>query len=91
MFFLKKVRFIQLNGAQSIVVVSFWLKAGRQNLTVMALDWSLLIARVKFVRWPTSVLRIPNDTPNSRPHSEFQNLTPNSKSSLRILKPHSKF
>ena len=38
------------------------------------------------LRWPTSALRIPNDTPNSKPHSEFFNFTPNSKTSLRILK-----
>ena len=43
------------------------------------------------VRWPTSALRIPNDTPNPKPHSEFLNLTPNCKNSLRILKTHSKF
>ena len=46
---------------------------------------------VSSVRWPTSALRIPNDTPNSKPYSEFLNLTPNSKSSLRIQKSHSEF
>ena len=49
------------------------------------------VSVVCLVRWPTSALRIPNDTPNSKPHSEFQNLTPNSKTSLRIPKSHSEF
>ena len=43
------------------------------------------------LRWPTSALHMPNDTPNFKPYSEFLNLTPNSKISLRILEPHSKF
>ena len=43
------------------------------------------------LRWPTSALRIPNYTLNSEPHSDFLNLTPNSKNSLRILEPHSDF
>ena len=41
------------------------------------------------IRWPNSALRIPNYTPNSKPHSDFLNLTPNSKNSLRIQKTHS--
>ena len=44
-----------------------------------------------FLRWPTSALRMPNDTPNSKLYSEFLNLTPNSKTSLRIQKHHSEF
>ena len=43
------------------------------------------------LRWSTSALRMPKDTPNSKPYSEFLNLTPNSKTSLRNLEPHSKF
>ena len=46
---------------------------------------------IYFLRWPTSALRIPNDTPNSKPYSEFLNLTPNSWTSLRIQKSHSEF
>ena len=46
---------------------------------------------IRAIRWPTSALRMRNDTPNSKLHSEFLNLTLNSKTSLRILEPHSKF
>lgn len=38
------------------------------------------------LRWPTSALRIPNYTPNSKPRSKLKNLTPNSKKSLQVLK-----
>ena len=46
---------------------------------------------VNLIRWHTSALRMPNDTPNFKPYLEFLNLTPNSWTSLRILEPHSEF
>ena len=54
------------------------------------LDCSLEL-KVPILRWPTSALWMPNDTPNSKLHSEFSNLKPNSKTSHRILEPYSKF
>ena len=56
------------------------------------------VAFIMLLRWPTSALRMPKDTPNSKLYSEFLNLTPNSKTSLRIhknslriQKPHSEY
>ena len=46
---------------------------------------------VNLIRWHTSALRMPNDTPNFKPYLEFLNLTPNSWTSLRIQKHHSEF
>ena len=34
-------------------------------------NWILKSERIRELRWPTSALRIPNYTPNSKPHSEF--------------------
>ena len=57
----------------------------------------VIFSCILLVRWPTSALRMPNDSPNSKPYSEFLNLTPNSKTSLqiqtslRIHKTHSEF
>ena len=43
------------------------------------------------LRWSTRALRMPKDTPNSKPYSEFLNLTPKSWTSLQIPKPHFEF
>ena len=40
--------------------------------------WKFFEIAVAEARWPTSALRMFNDTPNSKLHSEFLNLTPNS-------------
>ena len=53
--------------------------------------WKFFEIAVAEARWPTSALQMLNDTPNSKLHSQFLNLTPNSWTSLRILEPHSKF
>ena len=71
----------------SIGDIVLWQSFFLKNLKEMGLGCDMSAT----LRWPTSALRMPNDTPNSKPYSEFLNLTPNSKTSLRIQKPHSEF
>lgn len=53
----------------------------------------ILLVTICILRWPTSALRNPNDTPNSlsllrilKTHPEFLNVTPNSKNMLKTTK-----